>query len=159
MDGGAALLIETVIRIVVPGTPKPLERNRHRIITPKGKPAFVGNYLPAKSRNEQAVIRDFAARAMEGRPPMEGPIDLRLAVYLPIPASWSKKKQQAARDGTIRPTGRPDFDNFVKLACDAVKDIVLRDDAQITDAAIWKRFSDEPRIVIELRPIVLAGAA
>jgi Holliday junction resolvase RusA-like endonuclease len=155
MGGGAP--IETVIRIIVPGTPKPLERNRHRIITPKRRPAFVGNYLPAKSRNEQAVIRDFAALAMNGRPPIEGPVDLRLAVYLPIAPSWSKKKQEAARAGYIRPTARPDIDNFVKLAMDAAKSIVWRDDSQVTDAAMWKRFSDTPRLVIEIRPIVLAA--
>lgn len=157
MDGGGS--IQSVIRIVVPGTPKPLERNRHRIIAPKGKPAFVGNYLPTKSRNEQAVIRDFGAQAMGGRPPLEGPIDLRVAVYLPIAASWPKKKQQAARDGLIRPAGRPDIDNFIKLAMDAAKNIVWRDDSQVTDVAMWKRFSDQPRLVIEIRPIILVKAA
>lgn len=156
MDGGAP--VETVIRIVVPGTPKPLERNRHRIITPKGRPAFVGNYLPVKSRNEQAVIRDFAAQAMGGKPPMEGPIDLRVAVYLPIAASWSKKKQAAARAGTIRPTSKPDFDNFVKLACDSLSTLAFRDDSQVTDAAVFKRYSDNPRLVIEVRPIALEPA-
>lgn len=164
MDGGGPPRIvrtarpsddEQVIRIVVPGTPKALARNRHRIITPKGKAPFVGNYLPAKSRNEQAVIRDFAAQAMGGRALLEGPIDLRIAAYLAIPPSWSKKKQQAARNDFLRPTGRPDIDNLTKQI-DALKEIVWRDDAQVTDAAMWKRYSDEPRLVIEIRQIVLA---
>jgi len=154
MDGGCAS--SAVIRIVVPGTPKPLARNRHRIITPKGKASFVGNYLPAKSRNEQAVIRVFAAQAMGGRALLEGPIDLRLAVYLPIAASWSKKKKHAARDGSIRPTGRPDIDNFIKLAMDAVKSIVWQDDSQVVTLASWKLYSAEPRLVIEIRQIALA---
>lgn len=146
-------MTDDVIRIVVPGTPKPLERNRHRIITPKGRPSFVGNYLPSKSRNEQAVIRDFAHQAMAGRPPMEGPVDLRVAVYLPIAASWSKKKQAAALAGEIFPIGRPDVDNFVKLALDAVSQICVRDDSQVVSLASWKRFSNEPRLVMELRTV------
>lgn len=153
MDGGEPAAI--VIRVVVPGPPRPLERNRHRIVTPRGKPSFVGSYLPTKSRNEKAVIRDFAAQAMAGRSPIEGPIDLRIAAYMPVPASWSHKKRALAISGGIRPAVGIDFDNIMKLAADAFKHVVWRDDSQVTDAVIWKRYSDRPRIVIEVRPIIL----
>lgn len=157
MDDGAP--VETVIRIIVPGPPKPLGRNRHRIVTPKGKKSFVGSYLPTESRNEKAVIRDFASQAMKGRPPIEGPVDIRIAAYLPIPPSWSGRKQAAALAGGIRPAVGIDADNIIKLAWDAFKHVVWRDDSQVTDAAVWKRYSDRPRLVIEVRPIVLGNAA
>lgn len=142
-----------LIRIAVPGTPKPLERNRHRIVRPAGGLAFVSNYLPAKSRNEQAVIRDFAKQAMAWRIPFEGPIDLRVGVYLAIPVSWSAKKQEQAAIGLLRPAGRPDLDNYLKLCQDALKAIVWRDDSQVVDLFIGKRYSLRSELIIEVRPI------
>lgn len=142
-----------VIRIEIPGRPKPLGRNRHRIMRPKNKAAYVGSYLPTESRNEKAVIRDFAARAMSGRAPLEGSVDMRVVAYMPIPASWSNKKRQAALADKIRPTSKPDASNIWKLAEDAFKLVVWRDDAQVSDHAMWRRYSDRPRIVIEVRPL------
>lgn len=139
------------IRIIVPGPPKALERQRHRIVTPRGRPSFVANYLPAQSAREQSTIRAIAAIAMGNRAPLEGPIDLRVVAYMPIPASWSKRKQAAALADQIRPTGRPDADNIVKLLKDAGTGIIWRDDALVVDCAIWKRYSDRPRLVIEVR--------
>ena len=142
---------ETVC-IVVPGPPKPLERNRHRIVKARSGATFVSNYTPAKSRNEQAVIRDMADQQMNGRAPFEGPIDLRFVAYMPVPASWSKRKQDRAIEDWIRPTGKPDADNFLKMV-DALKGIVWRDDAQVTDCCLWKRYSVRPRTIIEVRPM------
>lgn len=156
MDAGAPA--ETVIKIIVPGVPKPWKRAGHRVFTPAGKKAFVTSFTPAETRSEQGVLRMFAVQAMRGLPPFaEEPIDLRIAVYLPIAPSWSKKKQAAARGGQIRPTGTPDFDNFIKMI-DAFKGIVWRDDSQVTDQACWLRYSDSPRIVFEIRPIALGAA-
>lgn len=142
-----------LIRIAVPGTPKPLERNRHRIVRPAGGPAFVSNYLPAKSRNEQAVIRDFAKQAMAGRIPFEGPIDLRIVAWVAIPSSWSQKKQVAALAGEIYPTGKSDLDNYCKLIMDSLKAIVWRDDSQVVDLFAWKRYSLTPQAVVEIRSL------
>jgi|SRR6185437_11404579 len=143
-----------VIRICIPGKPQPLERNRHRIVRPKAGPAYVSNYLPTKSRNEQAIIRDFASRAMRGNPPWEGPVDLRIVAYVPIPRSWSKKKQQQALEGRLLPVTKPDFDNYDKMV-DALKHVVWRDDSQVCAHGFWKFYSPRPELVIEIRPIVL----
>lgn len=157
MDTGAP--VETVIRIVVPGVPKAWQRAGHRIVTPKGGgKQFVGSFTQANTRSEQGVLRMFAVQAMGRKPPFTGPIDLRIAVYLPIARSWSKRKQADARADRIRPTGTPDFDNFIKQI-DAFKQIIWVDDSQVTDQACWLRYSDNPRIVFEIRPLILGGAA
>lgn len=146
------------IRIVVPGPPRALERNRHRIVTPHGKPAFVGTYLPAASRSEQAVMRAFAHKAMNDREPLTGAVDLRFVAFMPIPASWSQRKQADALADRIRPAGKPDIDNLLKMV-DSFKEVVWRDDAQITDACLWKRYSDRPRLVIEVRALACVPVA
>ncbi len=138
-------------RFEVPGVPRGQERNRHRIATGKGGRQFVANYLPKQTRAEQAAVRLFAQQAMEGRPPLEGPIELRMTAYMPIPASWSQKKQAMALAGIILPTGRPDFDNLAKSIADGIRQIAIKDDAQVVSAHLWKRYSDRPRAVVELR--------
>lgn len=101
-------------------------------------------------------MRLFASRAMQGREPLSGPIDLRIAAYMPVPASWSGRKRSLALDGGLMPTGKPDVDNIGKLVADGLNHIVMRDDAQVVSLAIWKRYSAEPRVVVEVRSL---GAA
>jgi len=42
-------------------------------------------------------------------------------------------------------------DNLLKIAADALKGIVLGDDASVVDATVRKRYSDDPRLRIEVR--------
>lgn len=146
-----------VIRVVIPGVPRAWERAGHRIgRTAAGK---VTIYTPPQTRAEQGAVKLFASRAMNGRPPLDGPIDLRIAAWMPIPRSWSQRKQAAALAGTIYPTARPDADNLIKSCMDAVKAIIWRDDAQVVTATVWKRFSAEPRVVVEVRLLETAQLA
>lgn len=124
----------------------------------KGRPRFnraSGNaYTPAETRSYEAVIRYTAQAAMAGRRPIEGAARCDIAAYVPVPKSWSKKKQAAALAGEILPTVRPDWDNFAKTT-DALNEIVWRDDCQITDSNFRKRYSDRPRMVIVATPVTL----
>lgn len=143
------------IRLVIPGPPKAWERAGHRIVTTKTGAQFVSSYTPAQTRHEQSFIRAVAYKAMDGHNPLKGPIDLRIVAYVPIGESWSKKKRAAALADEIRPTGKPDWDNLGKSVCDAIKGVVWNDDSQVTDPrGPYKRYSDQPRLVIEIRELV-----
>lgn len=147
------------IRISLLGQPKALEKHASRIVNARDGRQFINNYLPARSRDEQNAIRDLAHRAMDGRPPIDGPVELKFVAYMAIPASWSLKRQRMALNDQLRPTARPDLSNLVKLCEDAMLKIVIRDDSLITDCHLWKRFSDRPRILIEVRPLVWIESA
>lgn len=142
------------IRIVIAGPPKALERNRHRIVNKRDGSRFVSNYPAPESAKEQSTIRKEAWVVMGNKPPLDCPIDLRVVAYMPIAASWSKKKRAAALADQIRPSGKPDADNILKLLSDALKEIIWRDDALVTECVIWKRYSDRPRLLIEVRALV-----
>lgn len=156
-------MADVVIRFVVPGTPRSKLRARHRalkkggqiVLSKKGNPVIL-SYTPKQTGEEEFAFRMIAAAAMEGRRPFEGEIELKLCAYRRIPESWSKKKQADARAGLIRPTAKPDFDNTAKLI-DGMKGVVWGDDAQVTDAHIFKRYSDTPRVVVEVRQLDLAS--
>jgi len=160
MDGALAVLPvrdETVIRLVLPGIPTAWQRDGRRIITPKDKTKkqFVSTYTHTETRNRQADLRQDAYDQMAGRAPFTGPIDLRYGAFMPVPPSWSNAKRRRAMADEIRPTTRPDFDNLMKMV-DALKGIVWVDDTQATDVFFWKRYTDRPRVVIEIRPINLS---
>jgi Holliday junction resolvase RusA-like endonuclease len=118
----------------------------------KGRPkfarrgGFVTTYTPEKTVNFEGLVKSRAAEAMDGEPPAEGPVRLSVMVMLPIPASWSGKKQTAAASGNLRPTSKPDWDNFGKIASDGMNGIVYRDDSQIVSATVEKHYSINPRV-------------
>lgn len=94
---------------------------------------------------------------MAGRPPIEGPVAVRIIAAQPIPASWSGKKRRLAQLGTLRP-GRPDADNIVKM-CDALNEIVWRDDAQVCECAVSKLYSDVPCLTVIVVPLAQPAVA
>ena len=63
---------------------------------------------------------------MGAREPTTQPTAITVAAYLEIPTSWNQAKREAALAGTLLPTGRPDADNLLKIAADALRGIVRR---------------------------------
>lgn len=124
-------------------------RHRARVASgPGGKP-FVRTYSDPKTASFEGSLKLAASEAMRGRAPLEGPLRVAVFAFFAIPASWSKKKQQAAHDRVLRPTGKPDWDNVAKTA-DALNGIVWRDDAQIVDGFVRKYYSRRPALVFEV---------
>jgi len=90
---------------------------------------------------------------MNGRPPVAVPVRAEISVDLPVPISWSGKRRDAALRGEIRPTSRPDTDNYVKAALDAVNAIVVTDDSLVVELAAEKRYAIVPQLTITITPL------
>jgi len=90
---------------------------------------------------------------MNGRPPVAVPVRAEISVDLPVPISWSGKRRDAALRGEIRPTSRPDTDNYVKAALDAVNAIVVADDSLVVDLIVAKKYAAIPQLVITITPL------
>lgn len=93
-------------------------------------------------------------RPLAPQTPLPGAVELHLHFFLPIPASASKAKRRQMLNGIIPHTKKPDFDNLAYLITNALKGLVYVDDAQVTDCMIRKRYSDYPRTVIRVIPIL-----
>lgn len=133
-----------MIEIVLLG--KPVAKGRPRFNTATGRA-----YTPEKTAKYETMLRYAAAEVMGDRPPLEGPLNMEMLIVAPVPASWPKKKQAAALSGALRPTGKPDVDNFMKVI-DSCNLVVWIDDSQITDATLRKRYGDRPRMEIRVWP-------
>ena len=82
--------------------------------------------------------------------PEEGAIALRAVFYMYIPKSWSKTKQDLARQQKIFHTSTPDLDNLIKLVKDSCNKIIWKDDSQVVLEMGTKFFSDNPRTEISV---------
>ncbi len=115
-------------------------------------------YTPAKTRRYEAHGRLAAQEAMDGRPPIAVPVRAEITVDLPVPASWSAKRQDAALRGEIRPTNRPDTDNYVKAAFDAINAIAVTDDSLVVELVAEKRYARIPKLTITITPLPAVAA-
>jgi Holliday junction resolvase RusA-like endonuclease len=122
----------------------------------KGRPRMTRRgfaYTPAATRKYEAHGRLAAQQVMAGRPPIALPVRAEITVDLPVPASWSMKRRNAALRGEISPTSRPDVDNYVKAALDAINEIVVADDSLVVELHALKKFSAVPMMIVTVVPL------
>lgn len=139
------------------------ERPRFRVVKPKGKPSFVTTYTPAKTRQQEALIRAAAIDAMAGGRLLTGYFAVTIFAYFPVPVSWPQWKQRDAQRGDRRPASGVDADNVMKCALDAlnpyrdprtkiVVPVVWTDDSAVVDGRIIKLYAKrKPGLIIEIR--------
>lgn len=127
------------ISFFIPG--EPVAQGRPRMSTINGHPRM---YDAPKSANYKAVVAMMAAKEMYGMAPMDKPVAVTITVHKQVPQSWSKKRQKEALSGGIRPTGRPDIDNYIKAVFDGLNQIVFKDDSQVTHVTARKMYSTTP---------------
>lgn len=136
---------DAAIAFMIPGTP-----------VGKGRPkfarrgAFVTTYTPEKTASYENLVKLAAAEAMRGRAIIDGAVAVTIALFVTPPASWSQKKQRAALEHVTMPTSKPDVDNVIKGIFDAMNDIVFRDDKQVVDLSVKKRYAETPRAVVKV---------
>lgn len=140
--------MSTPIAFTVPGTP-----------VGKGRPkfarrgAFVTTYTPEKTASYENLVKVKAEEAMGSRPAIDGAVEVIIRIIVTPPTSWSLKKQRAALAGDIYPTTKPDWDNVGKGICDAMNEIVFKDDKQVVDAIVTKRYGQTARAEVEVSPL------
>ena len=122
----------------------------------KGRPRMAAGrmYTPAKTANYEGLVAHEAAVAMAGRPLLEGACSCSIQIVLPIPASWSKKKQAAALAGEIYPTVKPDVDNVIKAIFDGMNGVVWKDDVQACDGQQTKRYGATPMVRVWVQEVM-----
>jgi Holliday junction resolvase RusA-like endonuclease len=134
-----------LVTFSVPGVPVAKGRPR---ATARGGIARL--YTPAKTRAFEDLIRCSATQAMGTRLPVEGAVVLTVTAYIAMPKRLSKVERGLALDGTLKPATRPDADNYAKAALDGCNAILFRDDSQVADLIVRKRYSDTPRLVVTM---------
>jgi Holliday junction resolvase RusA-like endonuclease len=130
-----------VIRFQIPGQPQGKGRPRIGKVGPHAR-----MFTPAKTVAYEGLVAHAAQLAMAGRPLLDGPVSVSMALDCQVPASWSAKKQRQALAGEIRPTTKPDVDNVVKAVFDGLNGVAWRDDVQVVSLTVRKHYAAVPRV-------------
>ncbi len=139
------------LRFTVIGKPQPAGSKRAFAVrkggVPTGRVAVADDNPAAKSW--QAAVAEKAAEAMPGENGMVGLLDgpLGLAVIFTVrrPAGHYGTGRNA---GVVRPsapehpTVRPDCTKLLRAVEDAMSGVVWRDDAQVVEQAVSKRYGE-----------------
>jgi Holliday junction resolvase RusA-like endonuclease len=135
------------VAFAVPGAP--FGKGRPRIGIRSNGRAMA--FTPAKTVNYEAMVKLAAQAAMGDKPPVNTPVTARIIAVFPVPASWSKKRQEEAIRLCEYPTKKPDADNVCKAILDACNQIIYRDDSQVVDLMVRKIYGviPEVRVVFE----------
>ncbi len=143
-----------MIELFIPG--EPVGKQRARVFPVRTKTGFIvrRGVTPEKTANYEALIKQLFAVAYPGFIPLEGPLSLVIEACLLIPKSVSGKRQAAMEAGEILPEKRPDVDNIMKTAADALQGLAFRNDSQIADAQIKKRYSRTQGMRVRLESLM-----
>lgn len=136
----------------VPGEPVGKARARTFVHRQSGR---VVSMTPAKTKAYEESVRLAFYRAHSGQEPIAGPVALEIYAFFGVPASWSRKRKDAALAGGAVASKRPDWDNIGKSVSDALNGVAYLDDSQIVDASVQKRYASRPRVevsIVEVRP-------
>lgn len=138
-----------MIEIVLSGPPMAKERVR---VTRTGHA-----YTPERTLNYEARLAHAAQVVMGDRPLFDGALRVIVEAKMPIPESKPKRWKDAALAGQVRPTKKPDWDNFGKIL-DALNLIVWTDDAQIVEGVVQKWYSARPELRVYVEQVGAEGA-
>lgn len=119
----------------------PCGKDRPRFSMGSGFPRV---YTSEKTRRFETIFSDVAHGAMmrAGHMPTYDAVRLRIVAYFPVPQSYSKKKRGECIAGLIKPMMKPDIDNVVKAALDAMNGVVYDDDKQVFELLVTKRYTE-----------------
>ena len=130
-----------MIKFWVAGTPKSMKVGGVARFMKAGKMHMV----PKRGNDEWATLVGRIGRDHAPPVPLEGPLMFAATFYLPKPVSLPKRTAALAM-----PTKKPDVDNLFHKLTDQFNGVFYRDDAQLTDVRLRKRYPSDGRTGVEI---------
>lgn len=141
------------VQFVVPGDA--VGKGRMRLTTRHG----IARMHPTdRTIAYEGLVAMSGTQAMGGRPLFECPVMVEMRIVVSIPKSGTKKFKAQALAGDIYPTKKPDMDNVIKAIYDGLNGVVWRDDVQVVDAIVRKRYGEVPGVHIKITPLLQEAA-
>lgn len=122
-------------------------------ITGKARPRFGKNggvYTPGKTKNYEYLVRQLFVYKYPNFIPLEERIKIIIIAYFELPKKVSKIKEAEMLADIISPTKKPDIDNITKIILDALNKFAYKDDAQITEIKVIKKYSRTPKVIVQI---------
>lgn len=123
----------------------PVGKARPRMNTRTGRA-----YTPTNTKLYEYSLRQWFIREYPNFKPIESRVKVTIIAYFSVPKSTSKKKEAEMLNQNISPVKKPDIDNIIKIVLDAMNKFAFRDDTQVTELEIKKKYDKTPRIYIKI---------
>lgn len=129
--------------------------------TGKGRPRFkrMGNfvqtYTPANTAEYEKLVRLKFQNA--GGVITEKPVKIEIIAFFAPPKSVRKKDKAEMLANRILPMKKPDVDNIAKIVLDALNQIAYKDDSQVIELVVKKRYASDAKVLVHIEEIETAG--
>lgn len=146
--------LSEVYRLTIPGSPTPKGDPKTRIVKSGGK-TFPVQYKEKKERVYEAKVAAHAQAA--GLVPLEGPIELRMVIYMKRPKRLMRKKDPS---GPVPCISRPDTSNILKAVEDGLNGVAWADDQQVCRHDILRVYHEKrghPRVELLIKAFEMNG--
>ena len=131
------------IQFTVLGVAQP--QGSTRAFIPKGWNRAIITSDNPKNKSWRQETSNEAMIAMQGKPMMEGPVELIADFYFDKPKSTKKS--------VVHKITKPDVSKLARSCEDAMTGIVYKDDSQIVSETVRKHFGLPARAVIQVRQL------
>ena len=129
--------------------------------TGKGRPrfkrtgSFVQTYTPEKTADYEKLVRLRFQNA--GGIITDKPVKIEIVAFFAPPKSTRKREKAEMLVNRILPVKKPDCDNIAKIVLDALNKIAYKDDAQVIELSVKKRYAAEAKVLVHIEEIETGG--
>lgn len=131
---------------------KPVGKGRPRF---KRMGNFVQTYTPAATADYEKLVSLRFQNA--GGVITDKPVRVEVVAFFAPPKSARRKDKAEMLMNKILPTKKPDCDNIAKIILDALNQIAYKDDSQVIELIVKKRFAAEARVYVHIEEIDMRG--
>lgn len=127
----------------------------------KGRPRFrrMGNfvqtYTPANTAEYEKLVRLRFQNA--GGMITDKPVRVEITAFFTPPKSTKKKDKIEMLANRILPVKKPDCDNIAKIVLDALNKIAYKDDSQVIELTVKKRYAEDARVFVHIEELETGG--
>ncbi len=137
------------MKFTVEGKPQGKARARTFYNRRMGK---MQSITPENTADYESIVR-WSYKAAGGGYYGKGLFEVHIKAVYEVPASYSKKKREAALKDEIKPSVKPDIDNITKSILDALNGVAYYDDSGVIRLTAEKVYGESPRVEVELKLI------
>ena len=110
-------------------------------------------FTPVKTVNYESLVA-LSYQNADGVNFEDAPVSVYILATFPIPKSTSKKKLSDIIREKVFPTKKPDCDNIAKAVCDALNGVAWRDDSQVVELSVAKRYTQyQPTVHVTIEEL------
>lgn len=137
------------MKFVIEGRPQGKARARTFWNSRMGK---MQSITPEQTKSYEDLIR-WSYKAAGGTYLGKGQFTVAIRAIYEVPASYPKKKREAALRGEIRPCVKPDVDNITKVILDALNGVAYLDDSGVIAVTVEKEYGVAARVEVEIEAL------